>query len=34
MSQGNPSTNPTIEAVYNFAAQRMASGATGSVVEQ
>ncbi len=34
MSQGDPSTQQTIEAIYNFAAQRMASGANGPAVEQ
>lgn len=34
MSQPDPSTNQSIEAVYNFAAQRMATGAGPRVVEQ
>jgi hypothetical protein len=34
MSQGDPSTKQSIEAVYNFAAQRLASGAGGHLVEQ
>ena len=34
MSQGDPSTNQSLEAIYNFAAQRMASGASGAAVEQ
>ncbi len=34
MSQGDPTKNPAVEAVYNFAAQRMAAGASSYTVEQ
>ena len=34
MSQADPSTNQAIEGIYNFAAQRMASGASAAAVEQ
>ena len=34
MSQGDPSTQQAVEAVYNFAAQRLASGAGPHLVEQ
>jgi hypothetical protein len=34
MSQGDPSTNQAIESIYNFAAQRMATGASTQAIEQ
>ena len=34
MSQGDPSTQQAVEAVYNFAAQRLASGVGPHLVEQ
>lgn len=34
MSQGDPSTNQNIQDVYNYAAQRIASGASHAAVEQ